>query len=176
MAEPAQLDRDILKPLCGESLAIMRPFGANGWDCATNGRALLRLLGETLPVPAGDWKPQIDSLVSLAENGAHRCETQLSALRSWARGAGPLHPKCDCCGTPQELPYIVTGYIGAAKINVCLLSHYLPDGLPDSPVTVQWGDALAPLLVRAEEWQLVLMPLNPEPKGHRFVFDPKPPR
>lgn len=165
-ANATKIDREILKPLCGESLSIYQPFGFDGWDCATNGHALLMLRGETLKraeLPIG-------AMVELANSNQSHRETSLNALRGWARGAGPLHPRCEVCETPSEWSSTITGYIGPIRLNVALLSSYLPDELPGALVTVSWGKKLSPLLIRAPNWQLILMPLNPEPEGHRYKF------
>lgn len=141
------------------------PFAFGDWDVATNGAAMLLVKGASFPVKADS--PPIGQFIERQFEFKRSC--QFAALRQWATAAGPLEHLCDYCGSPDDESRMCGGVLGEIAINRCLLGKYLRP-LSADLVEVCWTDGFSPILIRASDWQLFLMPIV-DPKTRVFDFD-----
>lgn len=170
MADAKVTGREFMKELCPPGpCAIAAPFSVDGWDCATNGAALLLVRGATFSQVEG--APPIDKV--LAVELTKIATVKFTPLRCWGETAGLFHEVCDECDSPSAEASVTRGRLAGRWVNRRLIGHFL-NALEADTVDVCAGEPMDPLLLETPDWKLYIMPmLEPAPgEEMEFSLDP----
>lgn len=167
-------NRAFLRELCRPDSLIAHPFPSDGFDCASNGYAIVMLRGATLaPVPSA---PPVARILSQVEGEPRR--VNFAALKAWTLAEGLTKPCIDCCGSAKcnhcsegrcpacggkgTTPNQSLATLFEAPLDRCLLGRYLQHLTVIVRVGIV-GDFKTPMSVETESgaWRVLVMPMVP---------------